>query len=212
MKIKIMNIMNIIFLLLVTIGLTISIGCFSTYQSPKVLDPGERRLGVGFAFGKEKLRYKSGVWVENTYIFDGSIFYREGLGHNTDTGIKILGVPGDFGAILGDVKYQIIKRPLMISGSFGLAYWIKKDNNAYKSENGLSGLNFMLMFGNERVYSNLHWNFFKHYNLRGITLGTSFPMFGEKIRVNPEATYCYGHNMADMPYFIALGLGIQYCF
>lgn len=190
---------------ILVIGLLILTGCFSAYQSPKVLEPGERRLGAGISFGTENLKTAPGKWTKHYYLFDGSVFYRSSLTDNMDGGIRIIGFPGVNGMVIGDVKYQFLRKPLLVSGTFGLAYWVGNYSDNAR------GFHRMLMFGSRHAYVGIYWDDFKSYRLRGVTFGSCFSFRG-RFRLNPEVSYCYGPKMADTPYYVVFGLGIQYCF
>ena len=100
-----------------TAGLLILSGCvsLSSLQSPRVLEPKQEFHGFALAGF-----YDQDQNVVGLYEID--IYGRFGIAKNWDLGYKIYGVPLLFGGIQGDIKYQILAKPLKIAGDLGLSY------------------------------------------------------------------------------------------
>lgn len=208
---------------LAVVGLLMLTGCFSAYQSPRVLGPGERSLGVGVSFGIENLKTPTEKSILETptekstrhyYLLDSSIFYRRNLASGIDGGIRVSWIPGISGTVFGDVRYQqqLGKEPLPMAVTYGLVCWTGSDNN-----NGADPY-MMIMFGGERLYGTIYLGY-KAYSVsnphsRGrIACGSSFALFRNRLRVNPEVSYYGGNEILDFkPWYVTFGLGIQYCF
>jgi hypothetical protein len=100
-----------------TAGLLILSGCvsLSSLQSPRVLEP--KQEFHGFALAGFYDRDQNGLG-----LYEVDIYGRFGIAKNWDLGYKIYGVPLLFGGIQGDIKYQILAKPLKIAGDLGLSY------------------------------------------------------------------------------------------
>ncbi|MCH8011213.1 MAG: hypothetical protein IIA61_04575 [Candidatus Marinimicrobia bacterium] len=221
------------------IGLLIFMGCAppSTYQSPRVLEPREKVLGVGFSL----LRFNEEDGEEVAIVpSDLSVYARFGVYNKMDIGFKIFGFPNpDYfdlasptweDALLGyslffDIKYNFMKRPLLVSGNVG---FFRAGAWPFESKLDIRGIHPTLLFGSERVYGGIGWNYLIFREEHGIIrqsskepsirvlVGTSLTKW--KFQINPELNFYFrlpAHNsetiLYSYPFFVA-GFGLQYLF
>jgi hypothetical protein len=168
-------------------------GCISlsTFQSPRVLDPGEGQIGAGILFGVDLEGEESGLG-------ELSILGRYGVGERVDVGGKIWGFPPFLG-IYADVRYQLLREPLLVSGALG-ASWFQFD------ELSTGALYPTVMFGTERVFGGARWTFLSgRDNDLEETYGTDFPglvvgaSFGRRLIFTPEVNVLFGEETAVLP-------------
>jgi len=120
----------------------------SSYQSPKVLRPGEKALGAGVFFGK----YESVIPV------DLSLYFRHGVFEKADLGLKVSGFPDLGHNVFFDAKYNFLEQPLLISGDFGFMTFAEY----FTPDDELKALGFhpTVLFGSNRIYGGIGWNYF----------------------------------------------------
>jgi hypothetical protein len=203
---------------IILISILINTGCLSlmNFQTPEVLDPGEHTIGIG-----------SGVYIAPEDDGDlrieplsGDIQWRFGLKKNLDGGLRYRFPLG----ILGDIKYQFLAEPVLVSGDLGISYWyipgILIDN---PTEHWVS-ICPTLLVGTEHIYGGI--KILYSFNITatsienegffppGLLLGASI---GNRFRINPEVTFFY-HDIPEGSYifpprfFIVGSLGFQYTF
>ncbi|MEO0206424.1 MAG: hypothetical protein ABIL22_07100, partial [candidate division WOR-3 bacterium] len=171
-------------------------GCMSvtTFQSPKVLDPGEKTAGIGVgAHGGYAYGYIKPLHID--------IFARIGLMKKIDAGIKLYSY-----GVLGDMKYQVIKSPLFTSLDIGFSYVYGPDFDGYRS---VLGAYPMLIIGTERYYTGAKFIHVKDvsltdqkeylktdiYTFPAVLMGASF---GNKLKIIPELNiYCVNKKYDD---------------
>ncbi len=61
--------------------------------------------------------------AEAAFWADGSILFRRGLPYNTEVGIKLVRGPDIGLAFFSDIKWQVLKDPIMLAVDLGLSYW-----------------------------------------------------------------------------------------
>lgn len=124
-------------------------GCvsLSTLQSPKVLERGESKHGIAGTL-------YTGDGASGIAEFDLWGYY--GLGKRTQAGWKFFGVPGLFGGVGADLKYQLHDASPYLALDLGFSYTSTanifddddKDVDAFT-------INPALLFGTERLYGGL---------------------------------------------------------
>jgi len=179
--------------------LILQLNCsLTTFQSPKVLTSGEKAIGAGFAGAAGPIHVDgTGAMYPGTGPIEVSGYTRIGLGHNFDAGVKLFVAPL---GIFGDLKYQILKKPFLLSTDFGLSYsWYPADQ--------CIAFYPMLLFGSESYYGGIKVIYLEESTNPGIMMGAS--LLRGKFRVMPEVNI-YGLSEHDI--FIVGGLGIQYIF
>lgn len=209
----------------------------SIYQSPKVLKPGEKVLGIGFSF--QRIKEEDG---EEAAIIptDLSLYTRFGVFNRMDIGFKIFGFPNlnysDLesptweDALLGyslffDAKYNLVQQPLLISVDVG---FLRASSYPFEDRLDTRGIHPMLLFGSEHSYGGIGWNYLifhedngqirrssKEPSVRAL-IGTSLSR--GRFQFNPELSFCFRlpkHKSKTLFYsypFFAVGFGIQYTF
>ncbi len=124
-----------------------------TFQGPEILPVGTETMGVGLSWMTNITALDdSSSGNEQAFAADGSILFRRGFDHNTEIGIKFVGRPWTRGAILTDVKWQVIQAPLMVAVDFGISYWT--NINILASV----GYHPALIVGNEKLFGVLQYN------------------------------------------------------
>ena len=79
---------RIISILLLTYPILVFTGCghISTYQSPKILNQGEKLWGTGISINNNK-EYKNSLTIG--FLSDYSIYARYGLSDRAESGLKL---------------------------------------------------------------------------------------------------------------------------
>ena len=160
-------------------------GHISTYQSPKILNQGEKLWGTGISLNTNKEFINE---FPMALLSDYSIYARYGLSDRAESGLKLsFSLP--FLLASSHYKYLLLqtapvksmKKPLLVSGdlglSIGLANWLA------------FGFHPTLLFGREDFYGGVSTNFilpFEYLPSR-IFLGAS--MGDNKWRLNTEISY-----------------------
>lgn len=141
-------------------------GCvsLSTLQSPKVLERGESKHGIAATV-------YAGNGASGLTEFDLWGYY--GLGKRTQAGWKFFGVPGLFGGIGADVKYQLHDASPYLALDLGFSY-TSAANIFDDGDNSLDTftLNPALLFGTEQIYGGLK-GIYLFSNLEYELFGTS---------------------------------------
>jgi len=196
-------------------GIFIFAGCasFSTFQSPQVLEPGKRSLGIGIS---ETINPDENKMVVGPL----DIYGRFGIVRNIDVGIKLSGgIPfplPPWVVLFADVKYQFSEKPLIVSGDLGYSLFRLEDITTY-------GIYPMVLLGNEYFYSGLKIVYLSSSGLvnlidsaisfkwstafPGITIGT---IFGDKTKVFLEGNFYF--SSGSEPPLIFLGFAVQQIF
>ena len=148
-KIKIGFLIKKIELSLLLCILIVTSGCaVATFQNPKVLNPGEKAIGIGSA-GYYELKY------DESYFAEFNLYGRFGIEKNKEIGIKYLFPTG----VCGDVKLQLIDSPIFVSFDFGISYSFYIDYNEMDAASIL-GFYPMLLIGTEHLYGGIKYNYF----------------------------------------------------
>ncbi|NQT62294.1 MAG: hypothetical protein HQ556_04985 [Candidatus Marinimicrobia bacterium] len=163
--------------LILSLSVFLLMSCYplGTFQGPEVLPLGTETMGVGLSWMTNIASLQdSSSGNEKAFVADGSLLFRRGFPHNTEIGIKFTGRPWSSGAILSDVKWQIVQEPLMVAVDFGISYWTNIDILASV------GYHPALIVGNGKLFGVLQYN-----NIRSsarilitqdLLLGHHFPM------------------------------------
>ena len=160
---------------LVCVTALASIGC-ATFQTPKVLEPGEVALGAG---GIILLSDEGGMP-------NAAIFARLGILKNVDIGFKAE-LPLSTSFVL-DVKYQIMQRPILIAADLG-----------FFSFGETIGVVPSLLFGTERLYGGFKaYTRFNEYSPSSLVSKTAVSVYptavvgvavGKRIKLLPEIAF-----------------------
>jgi hypothetical protein len=205
---------NNIFLSILLILIFIIANCVpSSYQSPRVLRPGEKAVGAGFALVK----------AEYVTPIDPFLCFRYGVFKKADLGLKFSGYPDLGYGIFFDTKYSFLEQPLLISGDLGFMviadYWTP-DNEAK-----IFGFHPTIFFGNEKIYGGIGWNYFivrekkppmfggpyisvSRESFPRIMIGTSL---GRRLKFNTEVIFS-SYLVEGSSGSIVVGFGIRYVF
>lgn len=142
------SVSNILVIILIILILVI-VNCVpSSYQSPRVLKPREKALGVGFSFGK----------YDDITPADLSPYFRYGVFNKVDLGLKICGFP-EFGySLFFDTKYCFLEQPFLITGDLGFMTYA--DYFAPDCDLKAYGFHPTVLFGNDQIYGGVGWNYF----------------------------------------------------
>jgi hypothetical protein len=144
------------FLLSFSILLLASCYPLGTFQGPEVLPLGTETMGVGVSWMTNITSLQdSSSGNEQAFFADGSVLFRRGFDHNTEIGIKLVGRPWASGAILSDVKWQVVQEPLMVALDFGISYWANIDILASV------GYHPALIVGNEKLFGVMQYNYIR---------------------------------------------------
>ncbi len=175
-------------------------GCssMSVFQSPGVLPKGESETGFGGSF----------IAGENgPVIINLELHTRRGLGKNWEVGVKLFGFPALSGGVMGEIKYQIMTHPLLVSADIGISTLLTRDLNYYDCYP-------MVIMGSERVYGGYRGIYRNgadddlklqvEYYMHGIFIGYKAGL-GPHLR--PEIHYYFRDPKIGL---IIFGLGLQF--
>ena len=175
-------------------------GCssMSVFQSPGVLPKGKTETGIGASFITNE---------EELYFVNLEVHTRRGLGKNWEAGAKLFGLPALSGGVMGEIKYQLLAQPLLVSADLGASCLLTQDLNYFEGYP-------MLIFGIDRIYGGYRGIFrnatdddlkldFQSY-LHGIFIGFKA---GTGPYLRPEIHY-YFYDIEKS--YIILGLGLQF--
>jgi hypothetical protein len=127
------------------IFISVIVSCVpSSYHSPRVLKPGERTMGIGYALSKEDAG-------------DFSLCFRYGVFNRADCGLKVSGLPGGSYGVFFDTKYGFLEHPFLLSGDLGFMTFA--DLFAPDYEFRAYGFHPTLFFGSDRLYGGIGWNY-----------------------------------------------------
>ncbi len=176
-----------IFLLTYSILLFTGCGHTSTYQSPKILNQGEKLWGQGVSINPNKEFINE---FPMALLSDYSIYARYGLSDRAENGLKLsLSLP----LLLASYHYKYLllqtapvksmKKPLMVSGDLGLSIGLNLEGWV------VFGFHPTLLFGREDFYGGVSTNliYSLEYIPSRIFLGTS--MVDNKWKLNSEISY-----------------------
>ena len=171
-------------------------GCvsFTTFQSPKVLEPEQVALGGGVAVGTNG-------------PYEAAVYGRVGLLNQSEVGFKAFGIPGLSLGVFGDIKHQFLKDPPYGTVDFGVSYI-----------SGIVDLYPMLLLGNENAHAGGKIVYFfvgEEFDLFGSDeedyFSAWFPMIfvgaslGGSVRFMPEITV----SLPPGPVLLWAGVAIQ---
>ncbi len=142
--------------LFLTFSVLLLASCYplGTFQGPEILPVGSETMGVGLSWMTNITSLDdSSSGNEQAFIADGSVLFRRGFDHNTEIGIKLVGRPWSRGAILTDVKWQVIQEPFMVAVDLGLSYWTNIDILASV------GYHPALIVGNGKLFGVAQYNY-----------------------------------------------------
>ena len=138
---------RIISIFLLTYPILVFTGCghTSTYQSPKILNQGEKLWGTGISINTNK-EFPLGL------LSDLSIYVRYGLSDRAENGLKLsFSLPFLLASyhykylLLQPAPVKSMKKPLMVSGDLGLAIGLAEGGSAF-------GFHPTLLFGREDFF------------------------------------------------------------
>jgi hypothetical protein len=202
-KIRRIKVVRLIYLLIVLNFL----GCasFSTFQSPSVLEPGEKAVGIGFSSQFDT--------DDKMTLSSMDIYGRFGVIKNLDVGVR-LSEFYPFLKVFTDVKYRILREPVVVSVNMGYSFYVEhiKTHGFYP----------MILFGKDNLYGGikviLHsiWGRVEPFDKNVSTKYLIFPgfmvgtAFGDRTRLLLEANIYFTEDR-NTP-LIFMGVALQHNF
>ena len=216
------------------IEIILLVGCTvpSTYQSPKVLEQGEKAIGTGISFAR----------VEGIIPIDFCLYGRIGVSKRIDMGIQMFALPRisyfEFSDpfegydLFLDLKYSFVENPRLVSGDIGIMRYA----NYFVPDHEYDGFGVypLILVGGKRIYGGIGWNLTferdKHWRMEKDDpyVSTSTHTFGKavvgtsiekgRLRIHPELSLYSKIPFGDPDEFddtgplITAGLGIYYVF
>ena len=172
-------------------------GHVSTYQSPKILNKGEKLWGTGISINNNK-ELKNSFPI--ALLSDLSIYTRYGLSDRAENGFKLsFSLP--FLLTSYHYKYLLLqtapvkpmKKPLLVTGDLGLALGVASSGNT------AIGFHPTLLFGREDIYGGVNTNIIyplsrgPNPSSHSLNILSSRIMagaaIGHKWKFNPEISY-----------------------
>ena len=202
---------RIISILLLTYPILVFTGCghISTYQSPKILNQGEKLWGTGISINTNK-EFPIGL------LSDLSIYTRYGLSDRAERGFKIsFSLPFLLTSyhykylLLQTAPVKSMKKPLLVSGDLGLSIGISTGGTP------VFGLHPTLLFGREDFYGGVSTNLIFPLPILFSRIFAGASMGNDKWKFNPEISYdtfSILHGQTTLPKMIVAGFSIQRIF
>lgn len=193
--------------LLLCLSILMLMSCYpmGTFQGPEVLPEGRETVGVGLSWMSNIISLQdSSDGDETAFLADASVLFRRGFPNNTEIGFKFVGRPWANGALLTDVKWQVIDAPVKLAVDFGMSYWGNMDLQAYL------GYHPSLIIGRDNYYVVGQYNYVRS---RMDVLKTQDLLLGRQITIksnNYIFTPLFGlHRDSSNPdnLFFSLGFG-----
>ena len=213
---------RIISILLLTYPMLVFTGCghISTYQSPKILNQGEKLWGTGISINNNK-ELKKGLPI--AFLSDYSAYARYGLSDRAESGLKLsFSLP--FLLTSYHYKYLLLqtapvkpmKKPLLVTGDLGLGLGVASSGNL------AIGFHPTLLFGREDIYGGVSTNIIyplsrgpnpssNSLNILSSRIFTGASI-GDKWKFNPEISYDFFPYSGDHYGMIVVGFSIQRIF
>jgi len=199
--------------------LPICIGCsFTTFQSPKTVNPGKVVFGLGVGGGLARFEEEVGPIVET------NLYMRVGLTRNLDFGLRNITAYG----FAGDLKYQFSQEP-NVAFSLGASYMTVPDIELHSGPPSVEETDRffvvypLLLVGEEKLYGGLrctYWSERCHgiwYSgtrtyktfLPGIMVGAAM---GKRFKIMPELNFSlvFSDEVVSTGFVIMAGLGFQF--
>jgi len=184
-------------------------GHISTYQSPKILNQGEKLLGTGISINTNK-EFPLGL------LSDLSIYVRYGLSDRAENGLKLsFSLPFLFASyhykylLLQTTPEKSMKKPLLVSGDLGLSIGL------VSSGSPAVGFHPTLLFGREDFYGGVSTNLIFPFPYLSSRIFAGASMGNDKWKFNPEISYdtfSILHGQTTHPKMIVAGFSIQRIF
>jgi len=219
---------RIISILLFTYPILVCTGCghISTYQSPKILNQGEKLWGTGISINNNK-ELKNSLRIG--FLSDYSIYARYGLSDRAESGLKLsFSLP----LLLTSYHYKYLllqttpeksmKKPLLVSGDLGLSIGL------VSSGSPAVGFHPTLLFGREDFYGGVSTNIIyplssqhqyqntpNSLSILSSRIFAGASMGNDKWKFNPEISYdtfSILHGQTTHPKMIVAGFSIQRIF
>ena len=169
-------------------------------------------MGAGIAF----------TTYDQVIPADFSPCFRYGIINKVDVGFKLAGMPGLAYSFFADMKCNFLEHPLLLSGDFGFMTF---GEEAPDWELKAFGVSPTILFGNDRIYGGIGWNYFilretqwpmfkepytsiSRESCPRIIIGTSF---GRRWKVNSEVIFSY-YSSDEFPGPVVVGFGIHSVF
>ena len=206
---------RIVSILLLTYPILVFTGCghISTYQSPKILNQGEKLWGTGISINNNK-EYKNSLTIG--FLSDYSIYTRYGLSDRAERGFKIsFSLPFLLTSyhykylLLQTAPVKSMKKPLLVSGDLGLAIGLASSGSP------VFGLHPTLLFGREDFYGGVSTNLIFPLPILFSRIFAGASMGNDKWKFNPEISYdtfSILHGQTTLPKMIFAGFSIQRIF
>jgi len=188
------------------IGFVIFSSCsVATFQTPKLLNPGEKVVGVGTA------GYYSPK-DNDSYVAEIDIYGRFGIEKNKELGIKYLFPTG----VCCDAKIQILEKPILVALDFmvSLSYYPPDYQDEYTISETI-GFHPLLLFGRECLYGGIKYTYLHEetyldeniIKYPSLMFGASM---GDKFRMLPEINLLFCDENKGV--IVVFGVGFQYGF
>ncbi len=187
-------------------GALLCAGCmsFTSFQTPEVMPTRGKSIGMGMAH--------TGV------TFEGDLMARYGLFKNADAGAK-LSFP--LASISADLKYQLLRKPLLVAADVGLSYGRFCDMPDAGNDYDYLTLYPELLLGTSHVYTAVratgeyeieHVKYDHHTNVTARWLPQLFlgGSFGNRFRIQPELYLTVPWSGGKPDILPGIGLAFQY--
>lgn len=185
------------------------VSCYplGTFQGPDVLPEGEETLGMGLSWMTNIIALEdSSTGNETAFMADASVLFRRGFSNNIDIGIKFVGRPWVDGALLTDVKWLVIHKPVKVALDFGMSYWTNIDIYSFV------GYHPSIIVGGDNLFAQFQYNYIRSrmnvLRTQDVILGRHFKMKNSNYTFTP----LFGlHRDEDDPenIFYSLGFGFR---
>jgi|FLOH01.1.fsa_nt_gi hypothetical protein len=140
----------------VSVFLLISCYPLATFQGPDVLPVDKEVIGLGMNWMTNMVAVvDSSTGNEDSFLGESSIMFRRGFPKRIEVGLKFVGTPWRRGAMMADIKWQVISKPVLIALDFAVSSW------PYSAEHKYSGYHPSLIIGSEKLFMGAQYNYLR---------------------------------------------------
>ncbi len=178
-----------------------------SFQGPDVLPEGDETVGLGLLWLTNVFSNLDTTETTKTdFLSETSVSFRRGLPHHTEIGLKVVGLPWSGGSLKGDIKWQVIRKPFLVSLDMGVSNW------GTNSDTRFVGIHPKILLGTQKTFMAFQLN---HLASAQITYQTQDLIFGRHYFLkesNYTLTPLLGiHRNNDVPddIYFSVGLGVR---
>lgn len=178
-----------------------------SFQGPDVLPEGDETVGIGLLWLTNVFsNLDTTETTKNDFLSETSVSFRRGLPHHTEIGLKVVGLPWNGGSLKGDIKWQVIRKPLLVSLDLGVSNW------GMNSDTRFVGVHPKILLGSQKTFMALQLNHLASaqmtYQTEDLILGRHFLLKESNYTLTPVFGIHRNNEFPEDIYFSA-GMGFS---